>query len=101
MEAAKTILDEAGYADTDGDGWRELPDGSAMEVLLTPQVTKTTQSLYLRMAEIIQSNLADVGVKVILDEESVRNSDHQTEVRRSLKYELYLGATSAGVAQYT
>ena len=100
VEAARTILDEAGYADTDGDGWRELPGGSAMEVLLTPQVTKTTQSLYLRMAEIIQSNLADVGVKVILDEESVRNSDHQTEVRRSLKYELYLGATSAGVAQY-
>ena len=100
VEAARTILDEAGYIDVDGDGWREQPDGSVMEVLLTPQVSQATKSLCLRMAEIIQNNLSDIGVRVVLDEESVRNSDHQKEVRRSLKYELYLGATSAGVAQY-
>jgi peptide/nickel transport system substrate-binding protein len=30
-EKAKDILDKAGYRDTDGDGWRELKDGSRFE----------------------------------------------------------------------
>ena len=100
LDEANAILDEAGYLDTDGDGWREFPNGEQMEVLLTPQVSKSTQALFLRIAEIIQSNLGELGVRVVLDEESIRNSDHLTEFRRSLKYQLYLGATSAGVAQY-
>ncbi len=30
-EAAKALLDEAGYVDADGDGMREMPDGSKIE----------------------------------------------------------------------
>lgn len=30
-EAAKALLDEAGYVDVDGDGMREMPDGSKIE----------------------------------------------------------------------
>lgn len=29
-EIAKQMLDEAGYVDADGDGWRDMPDGSPM-----------------------------------------------------------------------
>ena len=32
--------------------------------------------------------------------ESVRNSDHATEVRKQGTYELYIGYTSPGVAMY-
>ena len=33
----QAVLEEAGYKDVDGDGYREMPDGSEMNVLVTPQ----------------------------------------------------------------
>lgn len=100
VEEAKKLLDEGGYVDVDGDGFREMPDGSPMEVLITPQYNKTRQPLYLRIAEVIKTNLAAVGVKTVLDDESVRNSDHATDVRKQGTYQLYIGYTSPGVAMY-
>lgn len=100
VEGAKAILDEAGYVDTNGDGWREMPDGSEMNVLITPQYNKTRMALNLRIAEVMQSNLADIGVQTTLDEESVRNSDYATEVRKTGSYELYIGYCTPGVAMY-
>ncbi|MGI6018320.1 MAG: ABC transporter substrate-binding protein [Marvinbryantia sp.] len=100
VEAAKASLDEGGYVDINGDGLREMPDGSEMDVLVTPQYNSTRAALYARIAEIIIQNLADVGVKASLDEESVRNSDHCTEFRKSGQYELYIGYTSPGVATF-
>lgn len=100
QEEAKAILEEAGYKDVDGDGFRELPDGSPMNVLVTPQYNKTRQPLYLRIAEILMANLKEIGVRTTLDEESVRNSDHATQVRKDGTYELYIGYTSPGVAMY-
>lgn len=101
IEAAKALLDEGGYLDADGDGYRELPDGAQMEVLVTPQYNATRSALYLRISEIIIQNLDAVGVRAVLDEESVRNSDHCTEFRKSGMYQLYIGYTSPGVAQYS
>ena len=77
QEQAKAILEAAGYIDTDGDGWREQPDGTPMDVLVTPQYNATKAALYQRIAEIIVTNLGEVGVKCPLDEESIRNSDHE------------------------
>lgn len=100
IEKANALLDEGGYIDTDNDGWRDLPDGSKMEVLVTPQYNSARQALYLRIAEIMIANLQQVGVNAVLDEESVRNSDHCTEFRRSGLYQLYIGYTSPGMARY-
>ena len=86
--------------DADGDGWRDMPDGSGLNVLITPQYNKTRQALYLRIAEVLKTNLEAVGVQTTMDEESVRNSDHATEVRKQGTYELYIGYTSPGVAMY-
>lgn len=100
VDGANALLDEGGYADADGDGWRDMPDGSELNVLITPQYNKTRQALYLRIAEVLKTNLEAVGVQTTLDEESVRNSDHATEVRKQGTYELYIGYTSPGVAMY-
>lgn len=81
-------------------GWRDMPDGSELNVLITPQYNKTRQALYLRIAEVLKTNLEAVGVQTTMDEESVRNSDHATEVRKQGTYELYIGYTSPGVAMY-
>ena len=100
VDAANALLDEGGYVDADGDGWRDMPDGSELNVLITPQYNKTRQALYLRIAEVLKTNLEAVGVQTTMDEESVRNSDHATEVRKQGTYELYIGYTSPGVAMY-
>ena len=100
IEGANSILDEAGYLDVDDDGLRELPSGEKMSVLITPQFNQTRSALYLRICEITIENLKEIGVEVVLDEESVRNSDYATEFRRSGEYEIYIGYTSPGVAQF-
>lgn len=100
VDEANALLDQGGYLDVNGDGWREMPDGSEMNVLITPQYNQTRQALYLRIAEVLQADLAEVGVRTSMDEESVRNSDHATEVRKQGTYELYIGYTSPGVAMY-
>ena len=90
QEQAKAILEAAGYVDTDGDGWRERPDGTPMDVLVTPQYNATKAALYQRIAEIIVTNLGEVGVKCTLDEESIRNSDHEQQLRDDGAYEIYI-----------
>ena len=57
VDGANALLDEGGYADADGDGWRDMPDGSELNVLITPQYNKTRQALYLRIAEVLKTNL--------------------------------------------
>ena len=100
VDAARTILEEAGYVDVDGDGIRENPQGEAMSVLVTPQYNATRSALYLRIAEIVIQNLQEVGINAILDEESVRNSDHYNEFNKSGMIEIGIGYTSPGVAQF-
>ncbi|WP_297716531.1 ABC transporter substrate-binding protein [Intestinimonas sp.] len=100
VEAALTALDEAGYIDTDGDGWRELPDGSQMDVLITAPYSTTKKALFDRLSEIIASNLANVGVKCSIDDQHQSDTDTYRAFIYSGEYEITLGSTSPGVAAY-
>jgi peptide/nickel transport system substrate-binding protein len=55
---ANRILEDAGYADSDGDGIREDADGNPMEYRLYSEETGTSA----RILEIISDNLADIGI---------------------------------------
>jgi peptide/nickel transport system substrate-binding protein len=60
VAAANSLLDEGGYADSDGDGTREY-DGQPMRFeMLTP----SGDSLRLRTAELVSTMLAEVGIQV-------------------------------------
>lgn len=100
LEKAKSILDDAGYLDINGDGMREMPDGSEMNVLLSPTYNATRQPMFLRIAEIISSNLAEVGIQITLDEASVRNSDYNAQLRKDGTYELFLAYSTQGVGMF-
>ncbi len=42
VEKAKTLLDGIGVVDSNGDGWREFPDGSKLEIRIDYQATMGT-----------------------------------------------------------
>ena len=100
IEAANSALDEGGYKDIDGDGMREMPDGSQMDVMITMQYGVRPE-MFNRLYEVISEDLANVGIRTHLDEESVRNRDVWMNHQQEADYELYLGICTTGVAPFS
>ncbi len=100
-EMAMKLLDEAGYADVDGDGFREDPDGEPIDLCITPYVGKSTMALRTRLAEVVMESLKSVGIMSHLDEEAIANSD--LSYKRTFEdkdYDLYLGGVTQGIAMF-
>ncbi|HVK55563.1 MAG TPA: ABC transporter substrate-binding protein [Burkholderiales bacterium] len=62
---AKALLDMFGYADRDGDGWRELPDGNA----LTIEIASPPSSNSREFDDLWQKSAAAIGVRVTFKKE--------------------------------
>lgn len=60
---AKEILDEAGYIDVTGDGWREDPNGNKLVINLDYPTGNRTRE---QSAPYIQEALADIGININL-----------------------------------
>ena len=45
-EGAVKLLDEAGYVDKDGDGYRDMPDGSPLEIVITTYPNRVEMPLF-------------------------------------------------------
>jgi len=63
-DAARALLDEIGMVDTDGDGYRELPNGD--RIVLNMQFA--TQGIGGEVVELVAQNWADVGVQTTVKE---------------------------------
>ncbi len=63
-DAAKALLDGIGMVDTDGDGFRELPNGE--KIVLNMQFA--TQGIGSEVVEFVGQNWADVGVQTTVKE---------------------------------
>jgi len=61
LEKSKRMMDAAGFSDRDGDGFRESPDGAAMDLTLVASSELPDQ---VRLGEMLEKYLADAGVKV-------------------------------------
>jgi len=57
------ILNMAGFVDADGDGWRDLPDGTAMDELEILSPPADYDPIRARSAEAIVNNLVAVGIR--------------------------------------
>ena len=60
---AKALLDLYGYVDTDGDGWREQPDGSPLVLSMATQSSQQDR----RSNEVWRRCMDAVGVKMVFD----------------------------------
>ena len=63
-DMAKSLLDEIGMVDTDGDGFRELPSGDK----ITLNIQFATQGAPGQLAELAAQNWSDVGVQSTVKE---------------------------------
>ena len=83
-DEANRILDEAGYADTDGDGTRETPDGEPLELRF---IVRTEAPETIDAGEFIVEWLADVGIS--LKTEAI-NDNKLTDVWYANDYDMYI-----------
>jgi ABC-type transport system substrate-binding protein len=60
---AMALLDLYGYVDRNGDGWREMPDGSPLVLRLA----STSSQLQRRSNELWRKHLARVGLRIEFD----------------------------------
>ena len=60
-ESAVKLLDDAGYADKDGDGYRETPDGDPIDLKFVYYTGRPEQEI---MVEATQQELKKLGIKV-------------------------------------
>ena len=56
---AKALLDLHGYLDRDGDGWRELPDGTPLKLVISTE----PEQIYRLFNDVWRRCLATVGVR--------------------------------------
>ncbi|MCR4891242.1 MAG: ABC transporter substrate-binding protein [Lachnospiraceae bacterium] len=70
LEGAKKLLDEAGYADKDGDGFREDPSGKALMIPITVYGSRVEIPL---LGQAMQASLKEVGINA-----EINNLDQST-----------------------
>ncbi|PID82666.1 MAG: ABC transporter substrate-binding protein [Clostridiales bacterium] len=101
LEEANKILDEAGYLDQDGDGFRDYPDGSELDVMVTQQFSSSRQELFNRLSESIMASLTELNIKSHIDQDSLRSDEVWEKNITDGKYDLSLGYTTSGMAYYS
>ena len=57
-EGAAALLEEAGYVDVDGDGFREAPGGEALQIIIEVGV----HDLYTPIVELVTEYMGNVGI---------------------------------------
>jgi ABC-type transport system substrate-binding protein len=57
---AQALLDMFGYMDRDGDGWREMPDGSPLLLKISTQADQRSR----KISEVMDRNMRTLGIRV-------------------------------------
>jgi ABC-type transport system substrate-binding protein len=85
---AKALLDMYGYVDKDGDGWRDLPDGSPLVI------TRNTEpnSLSRAIDELWDKALRAIGIKLQL---KIQQWPENLKAAQSGRYQMWPVASSA------
>ena len=60
VASAKALLDKFGYIDRDGDGWRDLPDGKPLKLVLASDPS----AIYRQFDELWKRSMDAVGIRI-------------------------------------
>jgi ABC-type transport system substrate-binding protein len=85
---AKALLDMFGYVDRDGDGWRDMPDGSPLVFKYT---TEPDQSSRL-FAQLWKKDLDAIGVRMTIDVAQWSENRKKSKLRKLQSWFLSWGA---------
>lgn len=86
---AKALLDIYGYVDRDGDGWRELPDGSPLVLHMAAESSQIDR----QMNETWQKSMAAVGLRIVF---STAQWPENYKAARAGKLQMwFLGSTAS------
>lgn len=93
-EKSKALLSKMGYQDHDGDGYLENHDGSRIDWSF---IVSSNQPLYVRAAEMIVAQMAEVGLKFHI--KVMDPATHSTTMWRSGKFDMSISdITPHGIA---
>ena len=81
--------------------WTEMPDGSPMDILVSPQNSSTRREIYLRIAEVMVQNLDAIGVKAHVDEQSITNEEYEDQLCKEGTYQIFICYCTSGMASQT
>ena len=84
LEGAKKLLAEAGYKDTNGDGFVETPEGRKLELEFVIYTSREELNVYAQAA---QASLKEIGINVKLNTVSYETL---LDIRDSGKYDLLI-----------
>ena len=86
---ARALLDLYGYADRDGDGWREMPDGTPLLLRVSTQ----SQQRDRKIAEVLTKNMKMLGIRI---QSVIAQWPENLKAARSGKYQVWsLGGLAA------
>ncbi len=81
-DSAKKLLDDAGYVDKDGDGFREDPNGNTLNLRFVYYTGRPEQQI---VVEATQASMAQIGVKVTPE---VHDTQTVMDMQQSGDYDL-------------
>ncbi len=90
LEKADSMLDDLNYKDLNGDGMRQLPDGSPLEVEL---LLRSDMSESVRLGEMLAAQLKEAGIKLEL--KIVDNTQFRTISDQEKNHVSFISRTTA------
>jgi ABC-type transport system substrate-binding protein len=85
---AKALLDMFGYVDRDGDGWRDMPDGSP----LTFSYTTEPDQLSRQFTQLWKKHLDDIGVRMTVETAKWPDNRKKSKLGKLQMWQLAWGA---------
>lgn len=93
VDAAKDILTNAGYEDTDGDSILNAPEEFGGENVELDLTYDAANSFHQKVAKILETNAEEIGVKLILD--PVEYNTLSAKVINESDFEMHIGKWGA------